>query len=1142
MEKEQIHPIQFGKYQILEELGRGGFGIVYKAKDTVLNRLVAIKVLHPNLVNDPSFLVRFKQEAQIAAQLDHPNLVPVYDFGQEEGRYYIAMGYMPGGSLKELLAKEGKLSQEKAMRILEQVAEGLEHAHGRGIVHRDLKPGNILFDSSGNARISDMGFAKLLKSDSSASMSVSGGLIGTPAYMAPEIWKGQTAIPATDLYSLACILVEMLSGKTLFDGDTTPEVMLKHFQPLNLPSEIPQNLQTVLSGALAQELSNRIPNLSAFMSQLIQAVNVENQKEEPYLPSDYHSKPDDESQHQAIPADPSGFRPDQTLLDVVKQEASQPQQDEFTDAGLHERSYWPEPAKQAETFEQQPFLQPGVPKANKKKRKGLLIALGVLMCLCTIVGVTVFTPAWISLLASLRPQSRTETTQTEQAQLAATQTAQSQLAATQTAQAKLAATQTAQAQLAATQTAEAAATSAWDEYNRAVSQAANIFGPHSGELVHNEDDYVKTYYLGEAEYSNFALEVTFTNPDYAHESTDWDFGLFIRNGINKQLRLVIGGWGSWSLLYDHDETIDIINSGELEVNAGSKANNELTFLALEDRGLFFLNGVYIAALDLSACVEPGFVALGTGFFGGNERNGAVTGYSDARLYVLDSGSLATPEAITGIDDFTVEAVYTDAQGVLVREARFPVRSATKILNPANLDEIEQLGRIGKGMIYDISLSSDLEMLAVATASGIYILDPDDLSEISHLGLGEDIDGLAFFPGNHKVAAVNGWYLEIWDADSGELLENFELDFYPYGRLSVSGDGKRLALDSYDEGEVIYEVDPNTGAKIQTLENHFAWEGAQSSQYRFETEYGTIKRVLTANDTEEVIATGYFDGAESIKLNPDRQSVSGMYFDGPIRVWSFSDGTVMTEVYVSQYEFSETDSNQRCLLGGWTDAEVAVWDLDQHQVVESVTLPREATSIDLSPNGHTFAIGTYQGETFLYDLANANYELFLGDKQHKVTEADETVYVDDVVFSPDGKLVASGSYGQSVAVWEVDTGKLLYEFDHELYSDFLTFSPDGQLLAATGDHLAVWSMDTGKSVFDDFDLSCPNLVDFSPSGSILAVGTCYGEIHLMDPGSGTTLRVLSSGTGSSLSGIDFSEDGKIVAASDYAGFLSLWGIP
>ena len=259
--------MNLGKYEILEELGRGGFGIVYKAKDTVLNRLVAIKVLHPNLVNDPTFLVRFKQEAQIAAQLDHPNLVPVYDFGQEDGRYYIAMGYMPGGSLKELLKGEGAFSQDRALDVFNKISAGLQYAHEQGIIHRDLKPGNILFDNLGQPRVSDLGFAKVVSSSASASMSTSGGLIGTPAYMAPEIWRNKPASPQTDIYSLGCILYEMLTGKVLFEGDSPAEVMTRHVVdgPEYAP-ELSQGMRKVLNKALKREPEERYPDAKDFLA------------------------------------------------------------------------------------------------------------------------------------------------------------------------------------------------------------------------------------------------------------------------------------------------------------------------------------------------------------------------------------------------------------------------------------------------------------------------------------------------------------------------------------------------------------------------------------------------------------------------------------------------------------------------------------------------------------------------------------------------------------------------------------------------------------------------------------------------------------------------------------------------------------
>ena len=267
--------MQLGKYEIIEELGRGGFGIVYKAHDTVLNVDRALKVLHPGLVADETFLARFKQEAQFAAQLEHPNLVPVYDFGEADGRFYLAMKYMSGGSLKDLLAREGKLDQQQALSIFQQMGKGISFAHSKGIVHRDLKPGNILFDQDGSARVSDMGFAKAMSGSSSASLSASGGMVGTPAYMAPEIWRGKPAKPTTDIYSLGCILYEMLTGKVLFEGESPADVMTRHVLdgaqlPETYPEGVSEGLNAVLSRALARQPEERYPSMPEFLDALLE--------------------------------------------------------------------------------------------------------------------------------------------------------------------------------------------------------------------------------------------------------------------------------------------------------------------------------------------------------------------------------------------------------------------------------------------------------------------------------------------------------------------------------------------------------------------------------------------------------------------------------------------------------------------------------------------------------------------------------------------------------------------------------------------------------------------------------------------------------------------------------------------------------
>ena len=177
---------KLGKYELLEELGRGSFGIVYRATDTVLGRDVALKILHPQLTVDADFIERFRSEARKIAAFDHPNIATVYELGEESGRIFIAMRYLPGGSLRDKLQKTGALPFEQALQIVRDVSTGLKVAHAKGLIHRDTKPENILFTEERQAVISDFGLAKATQSSSSSSSSSLGG-IGTPAYRAPEL-------------------------------------------------------------------------------------------------------------------------------------------------------------------------------------------------------------------------------------------------------------------------------------------------------------------------------------------------------------------------------------------------------------------------------------------------------------------------------------------------------------------------------------------------------------------------------------------------------------------------------------------------------------------------------------------------------------------------------------------------------------------------------------------------------------------------------------------------------------------------------------------------------------------------------------------------------------------------------------------
>ena len=267
-----------GNYELLEELGHGGYGTVYRAHETVLDVVRAVKVLHPALVSVPEFVERFRKEARFSARLEHAHIVQVYELGEADGRYYLSMKYLPGGSLKDLLAQKGRLPYGQALEILRQVSEALTYAQTQPerLIHRDLKPGNILFerlpDAAGNLsiRLSDFGLAKALADSGSGSASSSGTLLGTPAYMAPEVWNGKPPVsPATDQYSLACVLFEMLTGQVLFSGETPPVVMKQHIIdgpqfPAQWPVGVPAAIETVLRRALAADPAERYPDADAF--------------------------------------------------------------------------------------------------------------------------------------------------------------------------------------------------------------------------------------------------------------------------------------------------------------------------------------------------------------------------------------------------------------------------------------------------------------------------------------------------------------------------------------------------------------------------------------------------------------------------------------------------------------------------------------------------------------------------------------------------------------------------------------------------------------------------------------------------------------------------------------------------------------
>lgn len=262
------------RYEIISQTGVGGMATVYTARDNVLNRKVAIKVLKGEFTTDEEFVKRFNSEAQAAASLSHPNIVSIYDVGNEDGIYYIVMELVRGKTLKQIITEEGALPWKWSVNIAMQIASALETAHKNNIVHRDIKPHNIIITEDGVAKVTDFGIAKAV---SNSTITAFGTTIGSVHYFSPEQAKGGYTDAKSDIYSLGVVMYEMLTGRVPFDSDTSVSVALKHMQeppvpPMEINDNIPQAVNDIILKAMEKEPMARYQTATAMMRDLSRAL------------------------------------------------------------------------------------------------------------------------------------------------------------------------------------------------------------------------------------------------------------------------------------------------------------------------------------------------------------------------------------------------------------------------------------------------------------------------------------------------------------------------------------------------------------------------------------------------------------------------------------------------------------------------------------------------------------------------------------------------------------------------------------------------------------------------------------------------------------------------------------------------------
>ena len=260
------------RYQLLECVGQGGMADVYKAMDTILNRVVAIKILRGDLADDPMTLLRFQREASAASKLSHPNVVDVYDVGESEGKHYIVMEYVRGRTLKQLIAQRGALHLDEAVDIMLQLTSAVAMAHEKHIIHRDIKPQNVLVKDDGTVKITDFGIAV---AHGSVQLTQHHTVMGSAHYLAPETTRGEAPTTAVDIYALGIVFYELLSGSVPFQGSNPTEIAVKHLRERmpyirDFNPTIPQSVENIILKATAKKVSERYASVEEMREDLLE--------------------------------------------------------------------------------------------------------------------------------------------------------------------------------------------------------------------------------------------------------------------------------------------------------------------------------------------------------------------------------------------------------------------------------------------------------------------------------------------------------------------------------------------------------------------------------------------------------------------------------------------------------------------------------------------------------------------------------------------------------------------------------------------------------------------------------------------------------------------------------------------------------
>ena len=979
---------RFGRYEIRGELGRGGMATVYHAYDPNFGREVAIKVLPREFLHDPQFRARFEREAKTIALLEHPAIVPVYDFGEEDGQPYIVMRFMSGGSLADRV-RRGPVPLAEVGRLISALAPALDVAHAKGIIHRDLKPGNILFDEYGNPFLSDFGIARITQSAGSATLTGS-AIIGTPAYMSPEQVQGNKDIDGrSDIYALGVILFQMLAGKMPYESDTPAKVMLMHIldpvpQVSTTKGDIPVVLDRVINQAMAKDPNQRFPTASQMATVLSAAITGQ----------------------PAVRPVPPPVRSGETVVAPITPSRQPP-------SGIHHSqvsqppsgaSYpaTPPPVQRPVTGSQPSQRMPSGSYAPVRPvRRGLPTWMWIVggIMLVGLIGVVVIGGGLAIFLNRATPTAVTPSTNSS--------------------------TGLVTSGLAPVTPANASGVGPVQAWGRGTINQAVIspdgtrvaVASSSGIYLHEAATLQAQTFI---ETGSWISSVAFS-PD-SRQVAGGDANGLVRiwdAGSGKLLHSLTGHSGQVrTVLYAPDGNTLFSGGSDKTVRAWNTASGELV-RTLEGH----TNPVRAMAIspDGSTLVSGGFD-------------------QSLRFWSLGSWQLLN----TGDAGFPVYTLAYSTDGTVLAVAGS--NRAIALVDPKSGQPLHKLEGPNLDLIYTLAFGPEGILLAAGSLEKTYLWNSSNGNLVrtfeGHTGylrsVGFTPDGMSLL-----TAGMEG-SLRLWRMSDGQQSQVYDGYSSGYNDIALTPDNQRLAVATASNTILIQNA--QTGQVEHVLSGHTDWVNSvsiSSDGRQLATGGDTTVRIWEISSGNPLqILKGHADLVNRVVYNPKGDLLASGSSDKTIRLWNPADGSLVRtleghEGPVTGLAFSP---DGKTLASTASDRTMRLWKVADGTVVLQVTLTGPAESVPqqliFSPDGSRLALPSSSGSLQVFDASSGEVLLTV-----------EGSYA--AAFSPDGKLLASAN-AAGVLLYAADSGQLLTTLaGHHSGSTALVFNKDGSLLYSSG---------------------------------------------------------------------------------------------